>query len=253
MLIKDNIKPQSFVTAEYNVFAVYLINCALNVNWHLWIKDNIALLGDLKCRLYIIAIVNPGTEDDVKKVVNESVSSHIIETNIEFYHENEFEYRGILKVWDLAQKNPGHNDVILYYHSKNITRATSPANNDKNFNRVVTEHANILNVFKLLNFVNKVGMYCSQSGFLWGNYFWARGSYISCVEKPIKTQRRHYYEDWISRRLKDPSVTQLSEIENRDYSKYIIDYQDCYNMNFYNKKIHNVGSYYHPHGDQYVD
>ena len=36
-----------------------------------------------------------------------------------------FEYHGILKAWQLGQRYPTSTDIVLYFHSKGLTRETT--------------------------------------------------------------------------------------------------------------------------------
>ena len=47
--------------------------------------------------------------------------------------------------------------------------------------------------------IEKAGMYPSQSGWVWFNFWWARVSYLKGIVEPVRTTRRHYYEDWLGR------------------------------------------------------
>ena len=40
----------------------------------------------------------------------------------------------------------------------------------------------------------------------WFNFFWARSDYVRNLEAPQKTTDRYYYESWISRASKTPSL-----------------------------------------------
>lgn len=226
---------------NFNVFVVYLINCTLNRNWAQWIKIDLGLLKDLKCTVYVTAIINTGMENDVAQKIKEVIPNAIIE----FYYENEYEYRGILRVWELSQTHNDHNDILLYYHSKNITRRSSPDPIQDPLKRLILDNSNILKIFSKFKSINKIGTYCSELGWIWYNYWYVRGSYACMVERPIKTSRRHYYEDWLGRKVDDPKYLYPSS-ENEFAQFYKQTNNDCYNMNYDGRDIYNIGSYYAP-------
>ena len=51
------------------------------------------------------------------------------------------------------------------------------------------------------NSIYKLGTLSGGNGWLWFNFWIAKASYISNLEKPIKRNRACYYEDWLGRYL----------------------------------------------------
>ena len=47
--------------------------------------------------------------------------------------------------------------------------------------------------------INKLGILSGGNGWLWFNFWIAKSSYLSKIEKPRMTKRAFYYEDWIAR------------------------------------------------------
>ena len=66
---------------------------------------------------------------------------------------------------------------------------------------VIAPWKRVTDIFATHPEIDKVGSTASPAGWIWWNYWWARASYLVQVEKPIKTERRHYYEDWLCRVL----------------------------------------------------
>lgn len=64
-------------------------------------------------------------------------------------------------------------------------------------------YARVVEVFRGHGYVNKVGLLASEAGFYWFNFWWARGSYLAAVPKPLRHTRagaeveRHYYMGWV--------------------------------------------------------
>ena len=47
--------------------------------------------------------------------------------------------------------------------------------------------------------IDKIGLYPSDKGFIWFNFWWARGDYINKLEEPIISEDRYYYEVWLNK------------------------------------------------------
>ena len=101
---------------EFNLYIVYFINCITNKNYMSWLESQINLVKNFNGTIYIVATISPEDEALFRQTTLTLFPS--IELNIECYYENEFEYRGILKVWQLGQTHNTKNDIILYFHSK---------------------------------------------------------------------------------------------------------------------------------------
>ncbi len=130
---------------------------------------------------------------------------------------NQYEYIGIRKVWQIAQKSP--KSLILYFHSKGMVFGNPKGNSYKRsfperclFNTVVKPWQKILNIFENEK-INKVGYICSKKGLCWFNFWWVRASYFLDFDKPILTTDRFYYERYLGKQ-----------------NKKIITDEDCYNL-----------------------
>jgi len=120
---------------------------------------------------------------------------------------NAFEYPALSLVWDIANNIPEAeraNSVILYFHSKGMSNGSkekvkTPENTELT-DIVIKPWKDIVERFASDPAVNKAGHSASDTGFMWFNFWWARASYIVGCPRPILTERRHYYEDWVGRR-----------------------------------------------------
>ena len=179
----------------YNIHVVYFINCLLNKNYLQWLNNQLNLVKNWDAQFYIIAIIHTKKNEFIKKIKIKCPNAKII-----FFNKNEYEYQGILQVWKLGQVHNKKNDIILYFHSKGVTRRKQYRDlNSKIWTGVIKNIEYIKEIFDIFPSVSKIGAAASISGHMWWNFWFARGSYINKVEKPIKTQRRHYYEGWLSR------------------------------------------------------
>jgi len=225
---------------NYKLYVVYFINCVINTNYMDWLTNQINMVTAYLDELYIISTVSPNMELQFRKKVLEMYPF----AKIECHYDNEYEYRGILKVWDLGQIHNAPTDIILYFHSKGLTHYTSyERNRHDDYNIILKDFKKIKNIYTLFPTVDKIGHSAGGLGWIWYNFWFARGSYISCLEKPLKTERRHYYEDWLGRKVEPRD--QYPDIERRcDYYENTI--SNCYGFYTDGKLISNIGCEVNP-------
>jgi hypothetical protein len=233
----------------YNFFVVYYINCQVNKNYFEWLTNQLKIVEHIST-IYIIATISKKDESDFKQRVFELYPNTIIEC----YYENEYEYRGILKVWELGQVHHSPNDVILYFHSKGVTRrdryiGTRKSTHD--YTGILRDVHKIKEIFDIFPTIDKIGVLSGMNGIIWYNFWYARGSYIYTVEKPIKTSRRHYYEEWLGRSLYDLSDnTPNSERPVHFYKNTLA---NCYAIETDKKVIANIGTAFDNGDDTYYN
>lgn len=232
----------------YNLFVVYYINCTVNSNYFDWLSNQISYVSNLGATIYIIATISYTDEVHFRTHIRELFPHEkvIIQCN----YNNEYEYPGILKVWELGQEHYRKEDIILYFHSKGVTHYSEyKYNKHDNYNIILKDYNKIKDIFTKYNTIDKIGYSCGGFGWIWYNFWYARGSYIKYVEKPVKTIRRHYYEDWLARKVtKEGDVFCDTE---RPFSYYENTLMACYS--FYTDHIHwNIGSYYDPAIDKHI-
>jgi hypothetical protein len=232
----------------YRLFVVYFINCYVNHNYFDWLKNQLIYVENLEAKIYIMATISKTEENNLKKSVimlfpNEKIT-------IECNSDNEYEYPGILKVWEIGQQNYRSNDIILYFHSKGVTHFPEyKYNKNDNYNIILKDYNKIKHIFTKYDNIDKIGYSCGGIGWCWYNFWYVRGSYIKQVEKPIKTTRRHYYEDWLFRKVK--TEEELYCDYERPYSYYENTLMSCYS--FYKDSIHwSLGSYWDAENWKYV-
>jgi hypothetical protein len=240
--VSDNVQVDLNAREKYNVYVVYFINGLVNLNYLDWLYNQLPLV-DYNCTIYIVACINKGQEKFLKK--STAMLFPNLNIHIECYFTNEYEYRGILKVWDLAQKHNKRNDIILYFHSKGVTRHSDyTMNKQDDYNIILTDIDKIKEIFTIFPTIDKVGFSCSELGWLWYNFWFVRGSYAYMLEKPIKTERRHYYEDWLIRKVEHESDKKSHKNKERPFSFYKKDIQSCYGFHTDRKTILNIGSWF---------
>jgi hypothetical protein len=228
----------------YNLYVVYYINGIVNNNYIDWLNNQIPYVLNLNATIYIVATLIPAEEvwfcNHIRsRFPNENI---IIQCN----YENEYEYPGILKVWEIGQEHNKSTDIILYFHSKGVTGHPNYSfNKMDDYNIILKDYNKIKSIFTKYNKIDKVGYKCGGIGWIWYNFWYVRGSYVKLVEKPIKTTRRHYYEDWLGRKVKDETeLVCVGDVE-RPYDYYENTLLTCYC--FYKDNINwNIGSFYDP-------
>jgi len=231
---------------NYNIYSVYFINCLVNNNYYSWLLNQINLIKEFNSTIYIIAIISKLDEAQFTTDVLKLFPG----VNVLCFNENEYEYRGILKVWEIGQIHNNKNDIILYFHSKGVTHNPSyEMNRNDHYNIILKDIAKIKEIFTIFPKIDKIGYSAGGIGWIWYNFWYARGSYINNVEKPIKTDRRHYYEDWLGRQI--DSDDKICDNE-RPISCYKNTLNSCYG--FHNdKNVANIGSYYNPNDNKYYN
>jgi hypothetical protein len=111
-------------------------------------------------------------------------------------NDNLFEYPGLKLLYCLSNQS---NDIFFYFHSKGMV-FNNPGNQRNDFEKT-TLRATLYNweqameIFKIKT-INKVGLWPSQQGYIWVNFFYIRGGYLT--QPPIITSDRWWYETYIS-------------------------------------------------------
>lgn len=141
-----------------------------------------------------VGIFDTSFQDIIVKI-NAIVKDAIISTS----YINLYEYPGIHLVWELANKYP--ENIFLYFHSKGMSGNINQRTMLERllFQEVIVKWKKILNILGEREKINKIGLAASEQGWMWFNFWWARGSYLINCEEPIITPDRYYYEDWLHR------------------------------------------------------
>lgn len=198
---------QSADLQQVPVRVVYFVNCYVNPRYLYMVTSQLKEL--LQTDLLIGArttfyLVSSGTEDDrvrlnaeMRRILGDSQAVQHAHTT-----ENQFEYPGIHKVWQLSQQD--QQGYFLYFHARGISRLklgrfrrNRQPQEKKLFRRVVGQWRQNLLWLQHVRSAEKLGMHCGGNGWIWFNFWWARASYVFQLEEPVRTDRRHYYEGWL--------------------------------------------------------
>jgi hypothetical protein len=126
-----------------------------------------------------------------------------------YYHakENNFEYPGIKKLHELACIYPDR--LFLYLHTKGMVfhyETNGRTSCEMAILRNTVKHWNqVYNIFKKDNTVDKAGLFPADTGFVWFNFFWIRGSFLKSRKPPIISSDRYYYEHYIQNEINEIS------------------------------------------------
>lgn len=231
---------------------VYFINCYINKNYIYLFSRQMAELAETKLLSEtnsVLYVVSSGTENDKNVLQKEIQRIFGLASDIRQEHteQNLFEYPGIRKVWELGRQDS--DAFILYFHARGISRIklgrfrrNRQPLEKRLFRRVIGEwRMNLLWLSAIVS-ADKVGISHGGNGWVWFNFWWVRASYVAHLEEPVKTERRHYYEDWLGRYKQSAAGDYLNTLD-RSIS---IAYSESRNL-------YNIGSDFHPdRGETYL-
>jgi hypothetical protein len=189
-----------------------------------WFTNQMEAVSSWPAKFYIVATLPRGHEQSFRETARRFCPT----AEVTVTTENLFEYPAIRKVWDVAKANPSTQDLIFYFHSKGVTHTKTYAPHAQANYMNLFEVPRILEVFGTFPRVDKAGYFSSTAGWVWYNFWVARGSYLSTVEKPTITARRHYYEDLLCRVPKINLDTADSPVNETNY--YLSPWA-CYSLN----------------------
>jgi len=232
---------------KFDIDIVYFINTYINNTYpyllEAQLKDLLSTKVLDKARLYIECC---GTDPLFLLHVQRILGKYMDRTTVSMHPENNHEYYGIHRVWTQSQEYAGDPDryILCYFHSKGISHDTFSKENaqslsvKKIFDTVLRPWEKVMDIFNKNRHIDKVGHSFHPQGFVWFNFWWVRGSYCRLLEKPIETQRRHYYEDYLCRRPISPDP----RFEQHDREEIVISH-DIYHLsceNCYGLVLHDA-------------
>ena len=212
----------------------------LNIIYYCWINEKKNYTNIISGQLDDIIDSNIGSVSKLYIVVcceNEKLISNIeklfynklnnkISYELEIKEHNFYEYYGINKLYSLSLKEP--NSYFLYFHSKgmfnydninerHIYEKTLTKRTLYDFKKVITLFDNSHNIMKIGLFPSKL----HKENFIWFNFYYARGLYLTTCEKPIITTNRYYYETWSE--SGDNNIGVIYNLYENNYKKYFLE------------------------------
>ena len=210
---------------------VYFINTIISPQYKYLFRDQLKqllkskLLIQTKSKLHIVCIRNRKKEENTIRDILISLDlNKYSEIDLIFKNDEHMEYEGIKKVWDLSKLNK--NRLIIYFHAKGLSYMKNKFFYIRQplekfiFGLLINEWKKNLEILLRFNSVKKIGILSGGKtfGFLWFNFWIAESSYIRGLEKPLKTKRACYYEDWLGRYLVDNSAEYKSVDIEKNYN-----------------------------------
>lgn len=198
---KDQIINTPMINKKINI--VYYLYINPLKNWQVILEGQMYDIQQTNIlennKLYIVICSNNQINvNHAINIINNVLNKYINNVVISTEEINRFEYPGIKKVYDLACKDK--DAIYIYFHSKGMVYHDSNQRLDAEIK--LTRHTlcnweNILHVFETQSNINKAGLFPGHGGFIWFNFWWARGSYLASQPIPIISECRYYYEDWL--------------------------------------------------------
>lgn len=124
-------------------------------------------------------------------------SDHI---TIQETNENQYEYPGIMKIYELGQLYP--DSLLIYMHTKGMSYDIQSERHSLNI--VLTRHtlwhwSQTVEIFNHYPQIKKIGLFPGETGVMFFNFFWIRGSYVKTCPYPTVSTDRYDYERWLEK------------------------------------------------------
>ncbi len=205
------------IVLDKHLDIVYFINSDLNKSFFNLFRDQLKDLIKYKIfeypflKLYLVIVCSDfNRRSEIEKLIEKVSLDKYFDYEINFTEDQHKEYSGIYKVWKLAKKDP--EKYILYFHGKGLSYINNPFFYIRQpiekfiFKLLIKDWVKILEKISRFQSINKIGILSGGNGWGWFNFWIARSSYISNLEKPKKTKYAPYYEDWLGRLIIDKNI-----------------------------------------------
>ena len=195
---------------EKKIDMVYFINSDLTNSFSKLFRDQLRDLIKSKIfkypnlKLHIVIICSSiNKREKIKQFLKRFNLNKYFDYFLYFSSDQNKEYAGIKKVWDLSIDDP--NKYILYFHGKGLSYISNSFFYIRQplekliFRLLVTDWRKNLEKISRIYSIDKIGILSGGTGWLWFNFWIARSSYLRFLDKPIKTKTATYYEAWLGR------------------------------------------------------
>ena len=225
--LKNEIKHNS-------IKVVYFINADIS-NCYLKVMsdqlDNLLtskIFNSSNIKLFFIIICSDlKKRKNIKNLIYFKKVKKYIDFEIEFSSDKHKEFEGINKVWNLSKIKSNHNDLIIYFHAKGISYMQNKFLYIRQplekfiFKLLIGKWEQNIGLINRFNSIYKLGTLSGGNGWLWFNFWIAKASYISNLEKPVKRNRACYYEDWLGRYLITKESKNIEKYKNEYDEKFV--------------------------------
>jgi hypothetical protein len=205
--INDSNSTDIYTLRDKPIYILYYAYLYQDIKWKNIVGGqmrDILNSGILKMSKLHAVLLGTPTEIQEAKLLIEQITNETID--ITEVYENKYEFPAIVKIRELALTNP--DKIFIYLHSKGMVNW-----NNTQYRTLIEEKltkSTLLNwdttlfIFNHFPEIQKAGILPAENGWIWYNFWWARGSYlISCspIEIPINLVEpdRYMCEDWLGR------------------------------------------------------
>jgi hypothetical protein len=190
--------------AENDIKVVYYFFTSPNSNWRAILSGQLHQLKSYgilsEADLYIHVTDCYNYTEEIKEIIKKIVPPAIVSTSF----VNQFEYPALKLIHALSIQYP--ESTFLYFHSKGMTHNLHSRSLEETLLFTKT-FENWRKNIQLLNKENKqkAGLFPSEEGWIWYNFWYAKGAYLAKCNEPEITDYRYYYEAWLG--LANPEKT----------------------------------------------
>jgi hypothetical protein len=145
--------------------------------------------------LYKFHVVLLGKKNDIDELKNYLIQNYKnVELEFTEVYENKYEFPAIQKIKELAIENP--DKLFIYSHSKGMVNH-NPSSERTMIEKILTRKTVLdwettLFIFETYPEIKKAGLSPAEGGWVWFNFWWARGSYITECKS---LEKKEYYEE----------------------------------------------------------
>ncbi len=206
---------------------IYFINSDISKCYFNLMKDQISdfikskILNYKKIKFFFIIVCSDlNRRREIENLLYSKRVKEYVNYEIIYSNDNHKEFEGINKVWQISKINKNKNDLIIYLHAKGISYMQNRFFYIRQplekfiFKLLIGNWEKNLELINRFKSIQKLGILSGGNGWQWFNFWIAKSSYISKLEKPVKRKRACYYEDWLGRYLIKSKKISLSEYEN---------------------------------------
>jgi len=163
--------------------------------------------------LYIHVTDPSNTFEDVRYFIQQICPL----AKISYSSINQYEYDALKLVYDLAKLDS--EAIYIYFHTKGMSHqlnsrdideialTTSTFQNWRENVRIFEDnHINKVGLFPAIEDYHKNPKSKSVGGWIWFNFWYARGAYLAQCPTPAQTSNRYLFEEWLGGDQNDSAV-----------------------------------------------
>jgi hypothetical protein len=224
---------------------VYYVFINRNSNWRNLISGQLLQLKSYglldEVDLYVHITDQTNFFDDVVDLIK-SIHSYVI---VSTSSSNFYEFPGIRKVYDLATEYP--DDILIYLHTKGMSYNVQERKKEEiailkgtfeNWRKCLEGFQDPeimkLGLFPAVEGLKVKRQLGARGGWVWFNFWYARGNYILTCDPPEIKGDRYYFEDWLGGKQDDMTIARNDcfNIYDRTGQRYFTGQEAHIELNF---------------------